>query len=81
VCLHAEIVVIIVILICQTFQLFQAADRQREERRDQMRLKFVFSVAVPPQLNHAVAVGNNSLISFCETWSSYSNCELKKTHI
>ena len=50
--------------------------RQRDERRDEMRLKFVFSTAVPPQLNHDVAVDKNSLISFREAWSLDSKSEL-----
>ena len=43
-----------------------------------MRLKFVFSTPVPPQLNHAVAVGNDSLISFRGTWSPDSKGELRR---
>jgi hypothetical protein len=44
VCLHAEIVVIIVISVCQTFQLFQAVDRQTErrtERRNEIKIRFL----------------------------------------
>jgi hypothetical protein len=52
--------------------------KHKDEQTDEMRLKSVFSTAVPPRLNHAVAVGNDSLISFRETWSSDSKGELRR---
>jgi len=77
VCLHAEIVVIILISARQTFQLFHTDRQIKRWQTDEMRLQSISSTAVPTQLNHDVA-GNNSLISFRETWSPDSKYELRR---